>query len=92
MRFYLETLVRFARGEAVGEIDWQVAWRLTRVTPEEWNTLKERLREAHREVLTLTGDTATWQDERAIGGALAIVAHTAYHLGETRQALCTVRR
>ena len=27
----------------------------------------------------------------AIGGALAIVVHTAYHLGEIRQALCTVK-
>ena len=32
-----------------------------------------------------------WEDEKAIGGALAIVIHTAYHLGEIRQALCTLK-
>ena len=26
-----------------------------------------------------------------IGGALSIVVHTAYHLGEIRQALCTLK-
>jgi hypothetical protein len=30
-------------------------------------------------------------DENAIGGAMAIVAHTAYHLGEIRQALYTLK-
>ncbi len=32
-----------------------------------------------------------WGGETAIGGALAIVVHTAYHLGEIRQALCIVK-
>jgi hypothetical protein len=28
---------------------------------------------------------------RTIGGAIGLIAHTAYHLGEIRQALCTIR-
>ena len=32
-----------------------------------------------------------WDNENAIGGALAIVVHSAYHLGEIRQALCTLQ-
>ncbi len=91
-RFYLEVLARYARGEAVGTIDWQASWRLTTVTPEEWDALKGRLREAHREVAAVIGNAATWEDEHAIGGSMAVVAHTAYHLGEIRQALCTIKR
>jgi hypothetical protein len=34
---------------------------------------------------------ASWDDALPIGGALAIVVHSAYHLGEIRQALCWVR-
>ena len=85
--FYLEVAARYARGEEFGRIDWDAAWRRTGATPEEWAALQERLRAAHRGVLDLLGDEATFRDERALGGAMAIVAHTAYHLGEIRQAL-----
>jgi hypothetical protein len=33
-----------------------------------------------------------WEHNDAIGDSMAIVVHTAYHLGEIRQALCTVGR
>ena len=91
VRFYLEVLARYARGEAVGKVDWQASWRLTAVTPEEWDALKGRLRDTHRDILAVVGDARTWEDENAIGGSMAIVAHTAYHLGEIRQALCTIK-
>jgi hypothetical protein len=85
--FYLEMVVRFARGEQVPPIDWQATWQRSSVTPEEWEALKGRLRQAQRGVLTLVGDEAAWGDARAVGGAIAMVAHTAYHLGEIRQGL-----
>ena len=31
-------------------------------------------------------------NEDTIGGALSIMVHTAYHLGEIRQALCTLKK
>ena len=34
----------------------------------------------------------TRDGEDEIGGAMAILGHTAYHLGEIRQALCTIKR
>ncbi len=90
--FYLEILARYARREVVGGIDWQASWQRTGVTPEEWEALNERLRDAHRDILAIVGDIETWGDENAIGGAMAVVVHTAYHLGEIRQALCVVKR
>ncbi len=92
VRFYLEVLARYARGEAVGPVDWAASWRLTSVTAEEWDALKGRLRGAHRDTLAVVGDARTWESEHAIGGSMGIVAHTAYHLGEIRQALCTIKQ
>jgi hypothetical protein len=36
VRFYLEVIERYMRGETVGQVDWPASWRLTSVTPEEW--------------------------------------------------------
>jgi hypothetical protein len=35
-------------------------------------------------------DNNAWDEDRMVG-ALSIVVHTAYHLGEIRQALCTLK-
>jgi hypothetical protein len=40
----------------------------------------------------LIGDTVEWPSEQHIGGVIAAMVHTAYHLGEIRQALCTIKR
>lgn len=90
--FYLEVTVRFARGEEVGEIDWDGSWQLTSVTDDEWQALKGRLRDAYQQIRTLMDDDATFENESAIGGSMAVVIHTAFHLGQIRQALCTVEQ
>ena len=92
VRFYLEVLERYLRGEAVGAVDWQASWQRASVTPEEWESLKWRLRETYRGVAATIRGVDRWDGEDAVGAALAIVVHTAYHLGEIRQALCTVKR
>ena len=65
--------------------------KLCEVTPDEWTGLKRQLRQTYQRVLAMLRDLDRWDDETAIGGALAIVVHTAYHLGEIRQALCTLK-
>ena len=92
VRFYVELLERYLRGEQVEKVDWQATWWLTSVTPEEWQGLNDRLREAYRSAMETIRSLAVWDDEHDLGDALAILVHTAYHLGEIRQALCTVRR
>jgi hypothetical protein len=91
VRFYLEVLERVIQKEPVGKIDWQESWQLEKVTPEQWEALKGKLREAHESVLAVMKSHESWEGEDDIGGSLAILAHTAYHLGEIRQALCVVR-
>jgi hypothetical protein len=91
VRFYLDVLEKHMRGEDPGKVDWQGSWYLKSVTDEEWEALKGRLRDRYGSVLTLIKSFESWDGENDIGGALAIVVHTAYHLGEIRQAMCTVK-
>jgi hypothetical protein len=90
--FYLDVLERYVRTSVNERVDWGKIWRETSaVTAEEWNTIKLQLRESYDRIKQLIGDTTEWPSEDQIAGAIAIVVHTAYHLGEIRQALCTVK-
>ncbi len=91
VRFYIDVLLRFMRGERP-EVDWSEIWRTVReVTPEEWTASQARLRESYNKVRELATNFDNWEAENAMGGALALLMHNAYHLGEIRQALCTVK-
>ena len=61
-----------------------------KVTPQEWENYKTQLRNAYERMMKLFGENLTWNED-TIGGALSVVVHTAYHLGEIRQALCTLK-
>lgn len=90
--FYLEVLERYIQTGETGNVDWGEIWRTVKeVTPEEWMALNRRLQQTYERVLSMLQSNTGWEDERSIGGAMAIVVHTAYHLGEIRQALCTVK-
>lgn len=90
--FYLEVLERNLRSGRLERVDWGEIWRTTAaVTPEEWQAIKARLRIAYDGIRSLIADQPAWSSEQAIGGAIATVVHSAYHLGEIRQALCTIK-
>jgi hypothetical protein len=90
--FYLEVLERNVRSGTFARVDWGEVWRTTReVTPSEWEAIKLRLRTAYDKIKTLIADAPAWPSENEIGGAMATIVHTAYHLGEIRQALCTIK-
>jgi hypothetical protein len=73
--------------------DWSKIWRETAaVSPEEWSVIKTQLRESYDRLKQLISDTTEWPSEQHIGGVIAAIVHTAYHLGEIRQALCTLKR
>jgi hypothetical protein len=91
VRFYLEVLEKYMRGEAVGKVDWQASWYLKIVTDNEWEALKGRLRGQYSSVLSVIKGFDSWDGENDISGSLAVLVHTAYHLGEIRQAMCTVK-
>jgi len=89
--FYIENFERYALQGDNSPADWGAIWRtVEKVTPEEWDTLRANLRNAYQRMNKLFHENKLWNEE-TIGGALSIVVHTAYHLGEIRQALCTLR-
>ena len=90
--FYLDVLEKVVRTEQFERQDWGKIWRETSaVTPVEWDALKAALRENYDRIKALIGATTEWSSEQQIGGAIATIVHTAYHLGEIRQALCTLK-
>ena len=89
--FYIESFERFALQGDTSPRDWGYIWRtVEKVTPEEWADLKSKLWDAYQRMDKLFHENKLWNDD-TIGGALSIVVHTAYHLGEIRQALCTLK-
>ena len=90
--FYLDVLEHSVRTQQYGSQDWGKIWRETStVSPEEWEGLKQGLRASYDRIKQLIEDTPAWPSDWEIGGAIAMIVHTAYHLGEIRQALCCIR-
>ena len=89
--FFIESFERFALQGDDSPRDWDLIWRtVEQVTPEAWENYKRDLRAAYQRMQKLFHENPTWNED-TIGGALSIVVHTAYHLGEIRQALCALR-
>ena len=90
--FYIESFERFALQGDNSPRDWGLIWRtVEKVTPEEWDEYKRKLKDTYKRIEKMFRDNPVWNED-SIGGALAIVVHTAYHLGEIRQALCTLKK
>jgi hypothetical protein len=66
--------------------DWSASWKRTRVDEAAWRSLVARLRAATTHWRNSVATRAEW-DDVAAAGAIASVAHTAYHLGAIRQIL-----
>ena len=91
--FYLEVLEAYVMDKDFGKVDWGDIWRrVSTVSTEEWQAYKDQLVQTYRRIWTMLQNVQDWNEERPLGGALAIVVHTAYHLGEIRQATCTLKQ
>ena len=89
--YYLDVLERYVVYNDRTPADWGLVWRtVEKVTTEEWDEYKLKLKDAYRRTEKMFRDNPIWNED-SIGGAMAIVVHTAYHLGEIRQALCTLK-
>ncbi len=88
-RFYLDVLIRNMRDKDETPADWDSSWEIGAVTPEEWTKLVNDLRTAYDETREMIAALPDW-DADAISGGMAIIGHSAYHLGEIRQALAII--
>lgn len=93
VNFYVEVLEAYILKKDIGKVDWGDIWRrVNKVSPEEWQGYKDQLKQTHERFISMLQSIEDWNDERPFGGALAIAVHTAYHLGEIRQAMCIVKQ
>ena len=90
--FYLDVVEKSVRDPNYPRVDWGEIWRtISSVTPEEWEAIQAELRANYNSILQLIKDMPAWSNVREIGSVIAIIVHTAYHLGEIRQAMCTLK-
>jgi hypothetical protein len=92
VNFYLEVVEDYILNKERDNVDWGEIWRrVNKVSTEEWTAYQDQLKETYQRVISMLKNLEDWNDDRPIGGALAIAIHTAYHLGEIRQAMCVVK-
>jgi len=93
VNFYLEVVEDYILNKERDNVDWGEIWRrVNKVSTEEWTAYQDQLKVTYQRVISMLKNLEDWNDDRPIGGALAIAIHTAYHLGEIRQAMCIVKQ
>ncbi len=84
-KFYLDRLCEFMNGRTE-PVKWGQSWLIETVDEEEWDALRESVRKAYENTLKLIAEHQDWTEPN-VGMAMAMLAHTAYHLGSIRQIL-----
>ena len=88
-KFYLDRLCEFIEGRTE-PVNWEQSWLIEEVNETEWDALRGVVRKAYENVLRCYAKVETWNQDN-IGDAVAIIAHTAYHLGAIRQIMKSVQ-
>lgn len=91
LKFYIDLAMRYMRGENPGRQDWDATWEVREVNDDEWARLKEQLRESQEQLIGMIQVDPPAITEEIVGGAMAMLAHTAFHLGQIRHALLMLR-
>ncbi len=90
---YLDVVDKSVRDPNFPHVDWGEIWRtVDKVSSQEWQAIQEELRTNYDRIKTLIKMAPSWPSEDEICGAIGVVVHTAYHLGEIRQALCILKK
>lgn len=82
-KFYIDRLCEFINGRTT-TVNWEDSWLIETVNAEEWDALRMTVRRGYENALRCIADVDEW-DERRVGMAMGLIAHTAYHLGAIRQ-------
>ncbi len=82
-KFYLDRLCEFLAGRNE-RVNWEDSWLIETVNEAEWDALRTSVRTAYDSTLRCLASVENW-NERNLGMAIGMVAHTAYHLGAIRQ-------
>lgn len=92
IRYYMDVLEGYTLKTLTEKPDWEHIWKtVSVVTEQEWQASIAELRATYERILTMI-DGLDWEEESHVSGPIGILLHTAYHLGEIRQALCTIKQ
>ena len=90
--FYIHTTERYMLTTDDFRVDWDEVWRTTHaVTPAEWQALQDELKAAYTELRQIADGIEVWDADRPLGGIFTILLHTAFHLGQIREAMCVLK-
>ena len=82
-KFYLDRLCEFINGRQE-RVNWEDSWLIEDVNATEWDALRDGVRKSYENALRCFAENADWSEDN-VGMAMGMLAHTAYHLGASRQ-------
>jgi hypothetical protein len=84
--FGISLLNRWASGEENpwATADWKAAWQTTKVSTDEWDQLRRRIKQECEQWLAVLKDPRDVNDLE-LSGIIGNIVHLAYHLGAMRQ-------
>jgi len=82
-KFYLDRICEFLSGRTE-KVNWEQSWLIETVNEDEWKNLRDAVNKSYENVLRTFAVIETWNEDN-ISDPIAIIAHSAYHLGAIRQ-------
>lgn len=83
LRYYLDAFTNFMQG-IEQTTDWDKSWAKKEVSDDEWEKLKKDLHKSYEAVLEAYLKIEDWNEDN-MTEAMAMIVHSAYHLGAIRQ-------
>jgi hypothetical protein len=88
--YYIEELREGIATNFENKPDWDGSWQVGVVDDAQWQALVDTLRANYDWFTQLATENEIWTADY-VGGAMAMIAHAAYHLGEIRQGIGVIR-
>ena len=90
--FYLQAVEGVITGGDFQQVDWGEIWRtVNQVSQSQWESIQLELQQKYKFICSLVAEKSDWTREEELDSIFGIIAHSAYHLGEIRQALCLIK-
>ena len=84
VRLYLKVMIDYMAGQKNQSLDWKQSWLVKTVDEAQWRQLQNELHRDYEQIHDSWSSSMDWAEEDQIGAAVAILVHTAYHLGSIR--------
>jgi hypothetical protein len=88
--YYIEELREGIATNFQNKADWDGSWQVGAVDDAQWQGLVDKLHANYDWFTELATGFDDWNEDY-VGGAMAMTAHAAYHLGEIRQGIGVIR-